>query len=103
MGVATERGTYLWTRGPSYETKAEIIAFRKMGADAVGMSTVPEVIQAREENMNVIGLSTITNFATGLSSTPLNHDEVIATGLAVRVSLEKLAMAVIQLAPIAED
>ena len=103
MGIATERGTYLWTRGPSYETKAEIIAFRKMGADAVGMSTVPEVIQAREENMNVIGLSTITNFATGLSSTPLNHDEVIATGLAVRVSLEKLAMAVIQLAPIAED
>ncbi|GMQ82524.1 MAG: purine-nucleoside phosphorylase [Rhodothermia bacterium] len=103
MGIATERGTYLWTRGPSYETKAEISAFRKMGADAVGMSTVPEVIQARNENMKVIGLSTITNFAAGLSNDPLNHDEVIATGQAVRGALEKLTVAVVQIAPVAED
>ena len=100
MGIATKRGIYLWTRGPSYETKAEIRAFRVMGADAVGMSTVPEVIQARKENMKVIGLSTITNFAAGLSDNPLNHDEVIETGQAVREALEKLAIAVIRIAPI---
>lgn len=99
MGVETKRGTYLWTRGPSYETKAEIRFFRTMGADAVGMSTVPEVIQAKRDGMSVIGLSTITNAAAGMSGEPLNHEEVIETGQQVRESLESLAVAVIRAAP----
>ncbi len=100
MGIATRTGTYLWTRGPSYETKAEIRSFRFLGADAVGMSTVPEVIQARRLGMKVIGLSTITNFAAGLSKEPLNHEEVIETGKMVSKALMRLAIGVIELAPV---
>jgi len=100
MGIATTSGTYLWTRGPSYETKAEIKSFRFLGADAVGMSTVPEVLQARRLGMRVIGLSTITNYAAGLSKEPLNHEEVIETGKMVHKALERLAIGVIEAAPV---
>ena len=95
VGVATVRGVYLWTMGPSYETKAEIRAFAKLGADAVGMSTVPEVIQAVSLGMSVLGLSTITNAAAGLSSSPLDHDEVMQVGNQVREKLLRLVTSLV--------
>lgn len=90
LGIPTQRGVYLWTLGPSYETKAEIRMYRRMGADAVGMSTVPEVLQARQLGMKVLGISTITNMAAGLHAGPLTHEEVLQVGLQVRDRLERL-------------
>lgn len=87
-GVPTEAGTYLWTLGPSFETPAEIRLFARLGADAVGMSTVPEAAAAREAGLRVLGLSTITNIAAGLSESTLNHEEVLETGRRVRARLE---------------
>lgn len=95
LGIPTSLGTYLWTRGPSYETKAEIQAFKLIGADAVGMSTVPEVVQARACGMKVLGLSTITNLAAGLGDNELNHEEVLDVGRQVRSDLERLILALI--------
>lgn len=71
------QGVYLATQGPQYETAAEIRAFRILGADAVGMSTVPEVLIAHHAGMKVAALATITNFATGLAKTAHSHDEVV--------------------------
>lgn len=95
-GIATRRGVYLWTRGPSYETKAEIQAFRRLGADAVGMSTVPEVIQARYLGMRVLGLSTITNYAAGLHPDPLVHEDVLEVGRQIRGDLERLVRCIVR-------
>lgn len=80
QGTALKEGVYLAVCGPSYETPAEIRAFRTLGADAVGMSTVPEVIAARHAGMWVGAVSCITNMAAGLSGALLNHDEVKETG-----------------------
>ena len=77
-------GVYLAVSGPSYETAAEIRAFAKLGADAVGMSTVPEAIVARQCGMRVAGLSCITNLAAGLSKEKLTHQDVLATGEAAK-------------------
>ena len=96
LGVPTRRGVYLWTRGPSYETKAEISAFRRIGADAVGMSTVPEVLAAAAEGMKVLGISSITNPAAGLSAGPLSHDEVLEVGRQVRGDLERLVRGILR-------
>jgi len=79
-GVALSHGVYLAVSGPSYETPAEIRAFRALGADAVGMSTVPEAIVARQMGLEVLGLSCITNVAAGLSSAPIVADEVLDIG-----------------------
>jgi purine-nucleoside phosphorylase len=79
-GVPLAHGVYLATRGPSYETPAEIRAFRALGADAVGMSTVPEAIVARHMGLEVLGLSCTTNVAAGLSARPITADEVIEIG-----------------------
>ena len=68
--------------GPQYETPAEVRMFRTLGADAVGMSTVLEAIQARALGMEVAGFSCLTNWAAGLSKQPLKHDEVLETGKA---------------------
>ncbi len=95
-GIATRRGVYLWTLGPSYETKAEIKFFERLGADAVGMSTAPEVIQARYLDMQVLGLSTITNPATGLNAEPLTHEDVLHVGRRVRDQLQRLVKAIIR-------
>ena len=84
------RGVYLATTGPSYETPAEIKAFAWIGADAVGMSTVPEVIMARYHNIEVAGLSCITNLAAGISSKKLSHDEVLEVGRSAQDKLGKL-------------
>ena len=78
--IPLRRGVYLATTGPSYETPAEVKAFAWAGADAVGMSTVPEVILARHHNLEVAGLSCITNLAAGISSKKLSHDEVLEVG-----------------------
>jgi len=72
-------GVYIATTGPSFETPAEIKAFRTMGADAVGMSTVPEVIVARQEKMRILGISFISNQAAGLTGNALTEDEVFET------------------------
>ncbi len=77
------RGVYCALSGPTYETPAEIEVFRTIGADAVGMSTVPEAIAARHQGLKVIGISCITNLAAGLSGDVINHQEVMETGARV--------------------
>ena len=74
---ALEQGVYVAVHGPSYETPAEIRAFRALGADAVGMSTAPEAIVARHMGIEVLGISCITNMAAGVLPQPLVHDEVM--------------------------
>jgi purine-nucleoside phosphorylase len=82
--VRLHQGVYLAVSGPSYETPAEIHAFRTLGADMVGMSTVPETIVARQCGMRVAGLSCITNLAAGRSRKPLSHEDVLAVGKKVQ-------------------
>ncbi|WP_138417583.1 purine-nucleoside phosphorylase [Aquibacillus sediminis] len=77
--ISLKEGVYVWNSGPSYETPAEIRMLQTMGGDAVGMSTVPEVIVARHADMDVVGISCITNMAAGILDQPLSHDEVIET------------------------
>ncbi len=77
LDISLQSGVYAAISGPSYETPAEIEALRRMGADMVGMSTVPEVIMAKRLGMKVLGLSMITNMAAGISGKPLSHQEVI--------------------------
>jgi len=83
-GLILRRGVYLALSGPTYETPAEVRACAKLGADAVGMSTVPEAVVARQCGLRVAGLSCITNLAAGLSQTPLSHEEVLETGERVK-------------------
>jgi purine-nucleoside phosphorylase len=89
-GFALEEGIYLATPGPSFETPAEIRAFRALGASLVGMSTVPETIVARHMGLEVLGISCVTNLAAGLSSTPLSHEEVNEAGRGVESRLAGL-------------
>jgi len=77
--IELNQGVYLATLGPNYETAAEIRAFKTLGADVVGMSTVPEVLVANHCGLKVAVISTITNFATGLTSISHSHDEVVKT------------------------
>jgi purine-nucleoside phosphorylase len=84
QGFSLEHGVYAAWHGPSYETPAEIRFLRAIGADAVGMSTVPEAIVARHMGIEVLGISCITNFAAGVLPQPLNHEEVLETARNVR-------------------
>ena len=82
-GVKPQTGVYLAVAGPSYETPAEIRAFARLGADAVGMSTVPEAVVARQCGMRVAAVSCITNMGAGITGQPLSHTEVLETANAV--------------------
>ncbi len=90
LGIELRRGIYAGLSGPSYETPAEIRFLRGLGADAVGMSTVPEAIVASHMDMKVLGISCITNMAAGLSNEKINHEEVMETGKQVRESFAAL-------------
>lgn len=87
-----KHGVYMATTGPSYETPAEIRMARSMGADAIGMSTVPEAIVANYCGINVIGISCISNYATGVSTKKLSHDEVIETTDKVKSKFKELVL-----------
>jgi purine-nucleoside phosphorylase len=95
MGLELRRGIYAALSGPSYETPAEIRMLRLLGADAVGMSTVPEAIVARQMGLRVLGISCITNMAAGVLDKPINHEEVIETGERVRETFAELLRRVI--------
>lgn len=95
IGVEVRRGIYGALSGPSYETPAEIHLLRGLGADAVGMSTVPESIVARHMGLEVLGISCITNMAAGISDAPINHEEVMATGDRVRETFTQLLRRVV--------
>ena len=90
------RGVYCALSGPTYETPAEIRVFRIIGADAVGMSTVPEAIAARHQGMKVLGISCITNLAAGMSGDLINHEEVMETGARVADIFKELLRRIIQ-------
>lgn len=89
-------GVYVCTEGPRFETPAEIKAFAKLGGDLVGMTNVPEVVLAREAEMCYATVSMVTNFAAGISPTPLTHSEVLETMAANTENLKKLVMGAIE-------
>jgi purine-nucleoside phosphorylase len=95
-GLAIEHGVYIAVTGPSFETPAEIRAFRTLGADAVGMSTVPEAIVARHMGMEVLGVSCISNMAAGILPQPITAEEVMATTHRVRRQFIALIQGVIE-------
>jgi purine-nucleoside phosphorylase len=97
LGIKMHEGVYLAVTGPSYETPAEIRAFRTLGADVVGMSTVPEVIAAQHMGMKVLAISCVTNLAAGRSPKPLSHEEVLETGAMIRGQFMKLLETVVPL------
>ncbi len=90
MGLILREGVYCWMPGPCYETPAEIRMLRLLGADAVGMSTVPDAMAARHAGMNVLGLSCITNMAAGILDQPITHQEVLETGKRIQSDFRSL-------------
>lgn len=94
--ITLQQGVYCWLNGPNYETPAEIRMLRGLGADAVGMSTVPETLVARHSGMRVAGISCITNMAAGVLDQPLNHAEVMETGIRVRHTFETLVSGIVE-------
>ena len=92
VGVPLADGVYGWTLGPAYETPAEVRMLERLGLDAVGMSTVPEVIAARAAGMRVVGMSCVTNLACGISKSPIAHDEVLEVTRAVARRFEAVVM-----------
>jgi purine-nucleoside phosphorylase len=95
LGMVIHEGVYAALTGPSYESPAEIRYLATIGADLVGMSTVPEVIAARHMGMECLGISCVTNMAAGILDQPLNHEEVLATGARVKDQFIALLRAVI--------
>jgi purine-nucleoside phosphorylase len=95
VGIEVHEGVYVAVTGSSYETPAEIRAFRTLGADVVGMSTVSEVIASAHMGMRVLAISCVTNMAAGILDQPLNHDEVLQTGERVKGAFMQLLNAVI--------
>jgi len=96
IGIALGEGVYAAVAGPSYETPAEIRMLERLGADAVGMSTVPEVIAARALGLRVAGVSLIANPAAGLGGAPLDHAEVLAAGERAAADFERLVRAFVR-------
>lgn len=95
--ISLKEGVYFITKGPSYETPAEVQMIRKSGADAVGMSTVHEAIYAHVLGLEVAAISCITNYAAGISSMKLSHDDVIETADIVKSKFERLVKKIIEL------
>jgi len=95
-GIAITHGVYVAVEGPSYETPAEIRFFRTIGADAVGMSTVPEAIAARHMGLEVLGISCISNMAAGVLPDPIDHEEVIRTTQRVRGAFGALLEGIVE-------
>jgi purine-nucleoside phosphorylase len=96
LGFELRQGVYAGLLGPAYETPAEVRMLRTLGADAVGMSTVLEVLAARHLGLRVLGISCISNLAAGLSDGPLSHDEVKDTATRVRSRFESLLTGVLE-------
>lgn len=96
VGVPLREGVYAHMPGPSFETPAEIDMLRTLGADAVGMSTVPEVIVAAHAGMRVLGISAISNMAAGILDQPLNHEEVMEAGRMVQETFVKLVKTIVE-------
>ena len=96
LNISLQQGVYCWLNGPTFETPAEIRMTRVLGADAVGMSTVPEIIVARHGGMRVLGVSCITNMAAGVLDQPLNHEEVMEMGNKVKDTFRALLDGVIK-------
>jgi purine-nucleoside phosphorylase len=90
LGLKLQQGVYTVLSGPSYETPAEVRMLRGLGGDAVGMSTVPEVIACRQMGVRILGISLISNLAAGMSATPLSHKEVIETAERVKTDFGRL-------------
>jgi len=95
-GIRLGRGVYCGLPGPSYETPAEVRMLERLGADAVGMSTIPEVLVARASGVRVLGVSLISNPAAGHAAAPLTHEEVLAAGEAASTSLRRLLCGVLE-------
>ena len=95
LALNIHNGVYLAVQGPSYETPAEIYSFRTIGADLVGMSTVPEVIAARHSGIRVLGISCVTNMAAGTTDAPLNQEEVLEIAARIKPQFIALLRAVI--------
>jgi purine-nucleoside phosphorylase len=95
LGIDLERGVYAAVTGPSFETPAEIRMLATLGADVVGMSTVPEVLVARALGLRCLGFSLVTNLAAGLATGPLHHDEVMEVAAEAGARLEALVRAVV--------
>ncbi|GEL08482.1 purine-nucleoside phosphorylase [Salisediminibacterium halotolerans] len=96
LDIRTQNGVYVGNTGPAYETPAEVRMMRIIGGDAVGMSTVPEVIAARHAELDVLGVSCISNMAAGILDQPLTHDEVIETTEQVKADFLRFIKAIIQ-------
>ncbi|WP_221565311.1 purine-nucleoside phosphorylase [Alkalihalobacillus sp. TS-13] len=96
LNISLQEGVYIANSGPSYETPAEVRMLRIMGGDAVGMSTVPEVITARHGGMEVLGISCISNMAAGILDQPLTHDEVIETTEKVKANFMDLVQQIVK-------
>ena len=96
LNLNLRHGVYMATSGPSYETPAEIVMARTMGADAVGMSTVPESIVANYCGMKVLGISCLTNYASGVSTKKLSHAEVVTTANDVKDKFSALILMILQ-------
>ncbi|MCX6355291.1 MAG: purine-nucleoside phosphorylase [Candidatus Aureabacteria bacterium] len=95
-GIRIQKGVYLASSGPSYETPAEIRGYALIGADAAGMSTIPEVIVARQMSMRILGISCMTNLAAGILDKPLSHAEVIETTRRVKGDFIRFIKAILK-------
>jgi purine-nucleoside phosphorylase len=95
QGITLQEGVYAGLLGPAYETRAEVRMLAKLGADVMGMSTVPEVIVARTLGMRVLGFSCVTNLGCGLAAAPITHEEVLETTARVAAQLQRLVRGIV--------